>query len=303
MSLRLTIISILLGCSGMLAAQIMGVNQIGPNQAYFNPGATGNLEVLSATFLIHHVANDFPGKPSTQAFSVHAPLKNPAVAMGVMLEHDSHGLTTETGIHLNYAYRLSLGSGKLSLGLRLGIVNGSQIFDQEDSFDPSLDEDNYKYTLPNAGFGVLFTSSNYWVGLSVPRLLGNKSNSEGENQIDFSVYRNEYYISAGGLFNVSSNVGIEPSLLVNYNKTPRIVINSLVVYKNIYKAGLGYSNKNSIMFLLGYNINRQLNFGYCYNLKVGANSVEYGNTPDTDHEVYLQYKFGYKVNASNPRGF
>ena len=70
-------------------------------------------------------------------------------------------------------------------------------------------------------------------------------------------------------------------------------------YKAAYKAGLGYRQKEAVMLLLGYNLNHQVAVGYSYDLTVG----ELKDYSSGSHEIQLQYKFGYKVNASNSYKF
>ncbi|MGD2034849.1 MAG: PorP/SprF family type IX secretion system membrane protein, partial [Bacteroidales bacterium] len=127
MILRIKIPLLLLISSFAAYSQQMSVVTLfDQNLTYLNPAATGNQEVLTAGFYYRSSWTGFDGAPSSQFFSVHAPLKNPRVALGVMLEHEGIGSTNYTGVYFNYAYRFYLGTGKLSLGLKLGVNNGSQ---------------------------------------------------------------------------------------------------------------------------------------------------------------------------------
>ena len=72
------------------------------------------------------------------------------------------------------------------------------------------------------------------------------------------------------------------------------------IYKSAYKAGLGFRLHDAIIMVVGYQLNRQFSLAYSYDLTVARELNDYSSG---SHEINLNYKFGYKVNASNPRGF
>ncbi len=270
------------------------------NQTYFNPGAMGYENVLSANFFARQSWVGFENAPSNQAFCAHAPLRNPSVAMGVLVEHDSWGLTNYTALYVNYAYRIRIGADRLALGLKLGVYSASQDYlNMRDEQQDPTNINGQTFLLPNSGMGVLYTSGLFWVGMSVPRMLGFKSDPSGSYKVDHSIANYEIYLSGGGKFKLNADLGLEPSLLLVQAKSLKYQFNVMGTYKAAYKAGLGYRQKEAVMLLLGYNLNHQVAVGYSYDLTVG----ELKDYSSGSHEIQLQYKFGYKVNASNPRGF
>ena len=76
-------------------------------------------------------------------------------------------------------------------------------------------------------------------------------------------------------------------------------MNTALSYKTNYKIGMGYRDTNALVAFLGYRLNNQFALGYSYDLKLGKFASNFGGA----HEINVQYKFGYKVNASSPRGF
>jgi type IX secretion system PorP/SprF family membrane protein len=273
------------------------------NQTFYNPGATGNQEVLTAIFGYRMQWTGFSGSPNTQLFSAHAPLKNPDIAMGILVEHDAIGSTNYTGVFLNYAYRIEIGSNRLAFGLKGGITSGSQeyIALRDDNPDPAWSDNNRTFYVPNFGVGVSFYSRKYWAGLSIPRLFGYENNASDNYRMkqDFSKY--EYFFSGGGRFSVNPNLRFDPSLLFIYSPSymPSLTINTMAVFKDAYKAGLGYRSGDALILLIGYSLNRQFNLSYSYDLEIG----KIADYTSGSHEINILYKFGYKVNASNPRQF
>jgi type IX secretion system PorP/SprF family membrane protein len=288
----------------LFAQQLPEFSLIEQNQTTYNPGAIGNQEVLTANFMYRKNWTGFQGSPpSTQFFCAHAPLKNPDVALGILLEHDNIGATNTTGVYFNYAYRISLGMNRLAFGLRGGITNVSQDYtDLRQDGDPLFSEKNLKYTLPNFGFGTSFYGPKYWVGFSIPSLfsLGNFKSDKIRMKPILSEY--EYCISGGAAFQINPDFSIDPSILVilsQFKTTRRLAINTLFTYKKAYSAGFGYRTGGDVIFLLEYSFNRQFSFAYSYDLEFGEiNTISSGS-----HEINIFYKFGYKVNAANPRGF
>jgi len=273
------------------------------NQTYYNPAATGNHEALAANFFYRQNWVGMPGAASTQVVSVHAPMKNPKVALGVLVEHESIGITGYTSVHISYAYRLSLGKNKLALALRAGIVNGAhkEITYPDHEYDPVLEEENMRFWLPNFGFGILYTGSNYWAGLSLPVIFGYETNESDRYAMKFGLENQEIFLTGGASFKLNPEWSVEPSLLFEYSPAfkPRLTVNTLGVFKDAYKAGLGYRHKEAIIMLISININRQFALGYSYDLSMGETS-DYSSG---SHEINIHYKFGYQVNASNPQGF
>jgi type IX secretion system PorP/SprF family membrane protein len=303
--------AILLLPAGLVAQQMPIISQIEENQTFYNPGATGNQEVLTAIFTYRKQWTGFEGWPSSQIFSAHAPLKNPDVALGVVLEHDAIGSTNYTGVFLNYAYRIDLGSNKLSFGLKGGITSGSQkyIETRDETPDPAFSDENSSFYVPNFGIGVLYYGKKFWTGISIPRLFTyeNDASDKYHMEPDFSV--NQYFLSGGGKFSIGPDLSLDPTLLFIYCPSPSldesIMLDLSAVYKKALKAGIAYrtgikpESERSVIMLFSYSMNRQFSLGYSYDYQIG----EYKSYTKGSHEFTILYKFGYQVNASNPRQF
>jgi hypothetical protein len=113
----------------------------------------------------------------------------------------------------------------------------------------------------------------------------------------------EYYFGGGGKIALPAEFMLEPSVLMAFSSVNpfKLTINAIGMYKNSIRAGLGFRNGygQAIILHIGYNVNRQLALAYSYDINTGKLS---GYTSGS-HEINIQYKFGYKVTASNPRGF
>ena len=273
----------------------------------------GNQEVLAANFFFRTKWTGIEEGSATEAFLAHTPMRDPAIAMGVLLEHDALGKVGYTGVYFNYAYRLKIGTNELSFGIKGGVTSGSQDnVELRDNPDYTFSENNQTFYIPNFGIGISFTGRQYWAGLSVPRLFGFESNASGYYRMAHDFWRYEYFFTCGGRFNASTDLAFEPSALFVFNNAyntfkkeedldkVKLSLMAMGIYKSAYKAGLGFRLHDAIIMVIGYQLNRQFSLAYSYDLTVARVLSDYSSG---SHEININYKFGYKVNASNPRGF
>jgi type IX secretion system PorP/SprF family membrane protein len=305
MKLNIYISLVIVVLSHKLSAQPMpAVSQFDKNMVHLNPGAVGNQDVLTVSFAYRNQWTGFKGAPSNQVFTVHAPMKNPEVAIGLLLENENSGSTNYTGIYLNYAYRIKILSGKLSFGLKCGVnaVSQSAVSLRDDAFDPAFTAKNNNFIVPNFGFGAYYYSNSYWAGFSIPRLFGFESKSSGAYKMSYDISHYEYFIAGGGKLSVNSKIDIEPSALLVLSSVhkPRVMVNAKGVYKKSYKVGVGYRSGDAIIIIIGYDLNRQFSLGYSYDINISHSMSKYTSG---SHEINMQYRFGYQINASSPRHF
>ena len=240
------------------AQQMPDVTLVKRSIDYLNPGATGNKEALAANIMFKKQWISITGAPIFEAFTASAPLKDPKIALGVVIEHQKQGITNQTGFSISYAYRLPMATGKLSLGLRLGLNTGSKDnVDLRETDDPLFNQTNIKYAIPSAGFGVYYTSQKYWAGFSVPRLLNPKPNSSGGYKATSDMSGFEFLFAGGGIVPVNADITIEPSgLFVLNSMYMSFAVNVIATYKKDYNAGLGFRSRDkAIIIILGYRLN------------------------------------------------
>ncbi len=264
------------------------------NGLLLNPAYAGSNEVLSATAINRNQWVGFDGAPKTSTFSLHTPLKNKKLNIGLTFINDRFGITTQNKINAMFAYRLYFKKSSLSFGLQGGIdliKNNFNTIQTTTPGDVVFTNQYSQQNLPQIGFGIYYKSNKFYVGISSPDMV-----SIGTSSV---VYK-AAFLTSGYLFNVSENVKIKPSVLIKYIKDSPIEfdINAFVYYKII---GLGYSyrNKNAMVALLSIQLNKQFSVGYAYDYVTSKlNTYVRGS-----HEIMLKYEFSYKVNPQSPRYF
>ena len=91
------------------------------NGLLINPAYAGSRDALTANLTYRQQWVGFEGAPTTQILSVHSPVNGKHIGLGLMVYNDRIGVSRETGVMTNYAYRLRLGTGKLALGIGAGL--------------------------------------------------------------------------------------------------------------------------------------------------------------------------------------
>lgn len=186
------------------------------NSLAYNPAYAGAKEHLAISLIHRTQWWKMREAPRTQSFSIHAPLTNKRVGLGLHALHDQVGISRTLAVYGCYAYRIELETGTLSAGLQAG---GHYL--RQDLGELSLKEAEDEAFLPvpssfypNIGFGLYFQNEHFYAGFSAPRLL--EPSLQGEtNSADPSRLRRHYYLQAGGAIPLSGKELIfKPSLLV-----------------------------------------------------------------------------------------
>jgi type IX secretion system PorP/SprF family membrane protein len=279
------------------------------NGLMINPGYAGSRGALSA-FLSYRIQwMGTSGAPVIQSVSLHSPMKNDKVALGILAQFMQFGATKSTSIYASYAYHIRVGKGKLSFGLKGGAdmsnTNYSNIRETlTNKADPVFIE-NTKYVLPNVGAGVYYFSDKLFAGLSVPSFLSYKKTGSGSVQAFHSFSEYDFILSAGGLITISQFFKFKPSVLIDYSlqntkKLTQLDINGNIILADlIWLGGSWRTSEEVAVGILQVQINPQLMFGFSYDYPVGRmNSYSKGSS-----EFILRYEFGSKVSAANPRYF
>lgn len=84
-------------------------NTMAVNPAY--AGSTGTIEAKISLYRSQWVG--MPGAPETQSFSVHSPLRNEKLGLGLSVVNDKIGPSNELYLDGNFSYSLPLGYEKI----------------------------------------------------------------------------------------------------------------------------------------------------------------------------------------------
>jgi len=217
------------------------------------------------------------------------------VGLGAYIINDVNAQVARTGISFSYAYHIIMNNQQLSFGLaakvfQYRIYKESLTFGEEG--DPVLNSNfNTVAYSPDADFGVLFRSFDYFVGLSVSNLL-QTSVLIGANELpNFKTFRH-YWVMGGYRFTLTEEFDLEPSTLlkttVNWN--PQGDFTLKLYYSDLFWGGLSYRTNNSIIAIVGVRV-EGLYFGYSFDWALS----EIGHYNYGSHEITLSIKLGSNV--------
>ncbi|MCD4711187.1 MAG: type IX secretion system membrane protein PorP/SprF [Bacteroidales bacterium] len=293
--------------SGVLAeAQLEPLsNQYMLNTLAINPAYAGSRDALSVVLLHRNQWTGFEGSPKTFTVGVHTPMRNDKVGLGLLAVNNKIGITSSTGINGNFAYRIKMGQGILSLGLSGGLTITKNMWSELvaiDQDDGTIPIDNQGYLLPNFSVGTYYSTDCLFIGLSIPMFLShnfNPSTQEFELVNDYSEYN--YLLNSGYLFKVSENWKVLPSTMIRFNPGSALLmdLNASVIYRDKVWAGFSYRSNKSIVGLFMYQVNNQLSIAYTYDMGFGNIAGYMGGS----HEIMIRYEFRYVIDVVNPRYF
>lgn len=305
----------------ILAVAALGVTSYGQQDAMFthyafntlavNPAYAGSRDALTVTALHRSQWVGFAGAPTTQTLTLHSPLFNDQIGMGLSVLNDKIGPVNTTSVYADFAYKLQVSEkGRLAFGLKGGVN-----LMQAGLTDLSLDEDNdasfsgniQSQILPNFGFGVYYYTTKWYVGLSTPKLLENdyKTNSTTGN-INAGNEKRHFFLIGGTVFNLdeTGKIKLKPTTFVKVTQGAPVEadLTGMVIFDDKFEVGAMFRTGDAIGVLLGYNFTNQLRFGYSFDWSYANTTFKYNGG---SHEVMLRYDFIYKDQAriQSPRYF
>ncbi len=269
------------------------------NPLSINPAYAGTKDIKSFMAIYRHQWAGYDGAPRTASLGFHSSFKEKNGA-GFYLENDRIGVHNRLTVMLNYAYRIPLGPGKLSMGLQGGLFHQYSDLNSVSTEQPDMSfADDVRTLMPNFGAGLYYYTHRWFLSLSVPHLL----NTKLETGEDDSFRQRHYFLTGGVAIALSNNVIFKPTFVVK--SVPQyapfstdISLNFLI--KNRLWLGAAYRWDDSIDFLAQWNVNKNLKLGYAYDHTL----TEVNKISSGSHEVMVGYDFGFdKSRVVTPRYF
>jgi len=294
--IKITFVLVLtLGSLTINAQQVPMFTNYMYNTLMVNPAYAGSRDALTVTALYRSQWVDFKGAPVTQTITMHIPLKNKHIAIGLSVLNDKIGPVNNTSVFVDYAYIMQLtAKSKLSLGVSVGAdmfqanLNTLQLDQQT---DPVFMNNINNHVTPNFGFGAYYSRAHFYAGISVPELLQNSYalNPSDANNLIGKQQRNYFFIM-GSMLELSNNLDFKPTMLIK--ETPAVPLEadltaSFIIAKRLL-LGAMYRTGDSFGALVGLDILPQLHIGYSYDWSFGLKTFTYNQGSD---EIFLRYDF------------
>lgn len=300
---------VLILLSGVLhAQQDAQFTQYMYNTININPAYAGSRQTMSV-FALHRTQwVGLDGAPVTNTFSIHTPIKDSNVGLGLSIINDKIGPSDENNIAIDFSYSIPMSeSYKLSFGLKASAnllnVDFSKLkyFTGDTSFDSNIDN---KFS-PNIGVGVYLHSDNSYIGLSAPNLLETKHFDRYAGAGSDSYLAKEkihYYLIAGHVFELNGTVKFKPSLQTKFVQgTPlQVDLSGNFLINEKFMAGIAYRWSAAVSAMVGFQATENWFIGYGYDLE----TTQLANYNSGSHEIFLRYELFNKYNRiTSPRFF
>ena len=266
------------------------------NTLVVNPAYAGSRDALTVTAINRMQWVDFEGAPVTQSLTMHTPLSNEHMGIGLSVLNDKIGPTNTTSLVFDYAYRFNLTeNSKMAFGLSVGAnlfqadLSALQLDVQS---DPVFLNNINNHVTPNIGFGAYYSRERFYACFSIPNLLETSYSEidQGNGNSLIGKEQRHYFFIMGALFHVTENLDFKPTSYVKMTVGAPIEADltaSFIIQKR-FLLGAMFRTGDAVGGLIGFDITDQLHLGYSYDWSFGLQTFRYNKG---SHELVLRYDF------------
>ncbi len=302
----ITVTIVLLALSSSIKAQqdAMFTNYM-YNTLWLNPAYAGTRDALTITGIHRSQWVGFDGAPVDQTLTMHTPIMKGKMGVGLSVLNDKIGPTKSTIMALDLDYQIKLNAkSKLSFGLK-GLANfysnNINALELDNQQDIAFSE-NTQRILPNTGAGIYYYRERFYAGISVPKLMENKFNSNSLNAT--SKEQRHYFLILGTVFDLGKDLKLKPTCFIKATQAAPIEgdVTANFIIKDKFTIGAMYRTGDGVGALLGYNFTEQFTVGYSFDWSMANTTGKYNNG---SHEIMLRYDLISKTKAKikSPRFF
>ncbi|MDR2475415.1 MAG: type IX secretion system membrane protein PorP/SprF [Bacteroidales bacterium] len=272
---------------------------------YFNPAKAGTERNKAHLTALHKMQwLGMPGAPRSTFIAGEAAIDflGKTHGVGASFFNEKIGLFSISTVSAQYAYKLKLFSGTLSLGLEGGLCtlsfDGSSLYtpsgsDYHNPSDAGIPQSEVSGRKLNVNFGMRYSTEYWYAGLSSTRLT--------EPSFDFnetaSTYTGRiYYLTAGGNIQLSNPLyQFQPSFLVKSDLLlTQIDATVRLLYNDFIWGGLSYRWKEALIFVIGLNF-KNIKAGYSYDYS----TTRLAKISSGSHEITLSYVMDLNFSKNN----
>ena len=280
------------------------------NMNVVNPAYAGSKEALSIGLLYRSQWIGITDAPKTATLSVHSPVgKN--VGLGLSVISDKIGPVEENNVYADFSYTLNLGGEhRLAFGLKAGATfqNIGLFSDIGNGFvpDPSDEafSENTSNTYLNIGSGAFYYTDKYYVSISVPNMIKSTYLDVTTNGQEYK-YGSEvlhYFISAGYVFDFSTEIKFKPSFLIKsaFNAPTSIDLSANFLLYDRFEIGAMYRLEDSVGAMANFAVTPDIRIGYAYDYTTSDLNIKASGS----HEIMVLFDLNFSKKVSiSPRFF
>lgn len=270
------------------AQQLPQFTQYMYNTISINPAYAGNRDAISVVGLHRSQWAGIEGAPETQTLSIHSPLRNEKIGLGVSVINDNIGYENYTYAYADFSYTINVSAYTT---LSFGLKGGMSYYNLEEELMTSVPDDPFFYGdtfnrwTPNFGAGLYLSSQDWYMGLSAPKFINNDNNEHSEYVALEQVH---YYLTGGYVFDLNQNVKLRPTALAKVTKgAPLSVdISATAIFNEKFYLGANYRFDDAIGAFVDFQIMPSFRLGYGYEYSVS----DLQPYTSGSHEILLIYE-------------
>lgn len=280
------------------------------NMNVVNPAYAGSKEALSIGLLYRSQWIGITDAPKTATLSVHSPVgKN--VGLGLSVISDKIGPVEENNVYADFSYTLNLGGEhRLAFGLKAGATfqNIGLFSDIGNGFVPDAGDEafseNTSNTYLNIGSGAFYYTDKYYVSISVPNMIKSTYLDVTTNGQEYK-YGSEvlhYFISAGYVFDFSTEIKFKPSFLIKsaFNAPTSIDLSANFLLYDRFEIGAMYRLEDSVGAMANFAVTPDIRIGYAYDYITSDLNIKASGS----HEIMVLFDLNFSKKVSiSPRFF
>jgi type IX secretion system PorP/SprF family membrane protein len=295
---------VVLGVSHVEAQQDAQFTQYMYNTINVNPAYAGSRGVMSVFGVYRAQWVGLEGAPTTKAASIHTPINNSNVGLGVSVIQDEIGPSDKSTISADFSYTLNTSENyKLSFGLKgtasLFNVDYTKL-NRYDLNDPRFQNNIDNQFSPNIGAGVYYHSDKLYAGVSVPFILETKHFDDNASSVAKDALH--YYFIGGYVFDLSETTKFKPAFLAKSVKGAplQLDLTANFMFNDKFVVGGAWRWSAAMSGLVGFQVNENWFIGYTYD----TDTTKLANYNSGSHEFFLRYEFkGKQEKIVSPRFF
>lgn len=247
------------------------------NQMIINPAYAGARNALAVIASARNQWVGLEGAPKTNCFSIHAPVANNKLGIGLTLVNDVLGPRTNNAIYGNIAYILKLNNQwKLTAGLGAGLsmfrFNFNQLSFKAAEINTQLYE-NQRMSVLDLSSGLFLRSNAFFLGISATHLNSpfvykyNNTINAVTSTLSYQLRRHTF-ITMGKSFMLNENVVFAPSVTLRIIQSGNMDLNlNFFLFKKIW-LGCFVRSQYGAGLLMQYYITNRFRVGYSYDTGV-----------------------------------
>lgn len=284
----LTILTMFTFVAVSFAQQGSKLAMFSKNIQMWNPAVAGANETTSLVASFRTQWAGLEGAPRLQTVGFGTPIGK-SMGIGLNIVNDKVFVERQTYVSADFSYGLTLGeSTNLYLGLRGGGVFNNIDTSRLTGGDTSMLLTQNEFN-PNVGIGAYLYHENYFVSLSVPKLLKNERIVEEATGTVVAEDNMNFSFMGGYNWNMSDMFALKPAVMVNQLKGAPLSSDFLlaVAYNKVVELGGYYSTDDLLGGYVSATIN-WLQFGYSYST---SSNSELSKGLGGIHEFFVKFSF------------